>query len=248
MEIKRIGPTGGVIRTERISRPRRTDDSAAVETASTPRDISDTTSVMGIPEPELTPRVREALINLMGEVHNLRDELERTKNRLAEVERLADLDTLTPIANRRAFVRELARAISLSERYGEPSSVLYFDLNGFKEINDTHGHAAGDAALLHVTDVLLHHVCESDVVGRLGGDEFGVILSHSDDAATRAKADALLADIAVSPLIWEGLEIPIEIAYGAYSFRDGEDAHRALAEADRAMYEHKQSLKNGSGR
>lgn len=245
MEIKGPGPTGGIIRTGRVT-PRRAIDGEATSAPSAPRRINDSADVMGIPEPELTPKVRQALMTLMGEVHNLRDELEATKARLPHVERLADMDTLTPIANRRAFVRELHRAISLSERYGDPASVLYFDLNGFKEINDTYGHAAGDAALLHVTDILLRHVRESDVVGRLGGDEFGVILNHTDAAATKFKADELLDDIGSSPLTWEGEEIPIEIAYGAYAFKDGEDAERALAEADRAMYAEKIRMKGNN--
>ena len=106
---------------------------------------------------ELTPKVQAAIVTLMEEVQQLRQQLEAhnpTQVQLAEVARLADQDALTPTSNRRAFVRELHRAMSLAERYGEASSVLYFDINNFKEINDTHGHRAGDDALMHVADIL----------------------------------------------------------------------------------------------
>ncbi|MDP7549374.1 MAG: GGDEF domain-containing protein, partial [Alphaproteobacteria bacterium] len=101
---------------------------------------TDSASVMGIPEPELTPKVRQAIMTLMQEVESLRAEVERANSRLAHMERLADQDTLVPIPNRRAFVREMSRVISYNERYNAVSSLVYIDLNDFKEINDKHGH------------------------------------------------------------------------------------------------------------
>ena len=143
-------------------------------------------SVLGIPEAEFTPRVRDAIMSLMGEVDTLRRELTRPAHRLEEAEKTADQDQLLPLLNRRAFVRELTRYIAFTGRYNTPASLIYFDLNHMKQINDTHGHAAGDAVLEHFADVLLAHVRDSDSVGRLGGDEFGVLLSHADqDQALR---------------------------------------------------------------
>ncbi|MEE8145917.1 MAG: diguanylate cyclase, partial [Kiloniellales bacterium] len=91
----------------------------------------------------------------MAEVQRLRDELERAKKRLNQLEALADRDALTPVLNRRAFVRELSRMMAFTVRYKTPSSVLYFDVNGMKQINDSLGHAAGDAALNHLAGVLV---------------------------------------------------------------------------------------------
>ena len=85
---------------------------------------------------------------------------------------LADEDSLLPVINRRAFVRELSRAMSFAQRYTQPSSLAFFDVNNMKTINDELGHAAGDAALMHVAEMLLEHVRHSDVVGRLGGDQW----------------------------------------------------------------------------
>ena len=100
-------------------------------------DPVDTASFLGLSETELSPTVRIALQTLLEEVSRLREELQRTRKRINHLERLADEDAMLPIANRRAFVRELTRLISYSERYGSPGSVLYFDLNGMKIIKPT---------------------------------------------------------------------------------------------------------------
>ena len=113
--------------------------------------------VLGIPEAEFTPRVRDAIMGLMGEVDILRRELNQTRARLEEAGKAADQDQLLPLFNRRAFVRELTRYIAFAGRYGTPASLIYFDLDGFKAVNDTYGHAAGDAVLAHFADVLLAH-------------------------------------------------------------------------------------------
>jgi diguanylate cyclase (GGDEF)-like protein len=228
---------------------RRTGPAAKAAPAASvaPRQTADTTSVMGIPEAELTPKVRSAIMALMQEVDSLRRELERSKQRLLNLEKLADQDSLTPVINRRAFVRELSRVISYTQRYSAISSLIYFDVNGFKAINDTYGHACGDAALMYVVDVLSKNVRDSDVVGRLGGDEFGVILAQADDRQAREKAAQLARAVAAHPLEWEGKRIRIEVAYGVYNFRQGENATEALAAADREMYAHKKTLKNGDG-
>ena len=212
--------------------------------ASAPRATEDSTTILGIPESELTPKVREAIMKLMHEVETLRRELDRTHERLNHMEKLADLDPLAPIANRRAFVRELTRAISFAERYQSPSSLVYFDVNGFKAINDNYGHAAGDKALLHVASVLLERVRESDVVGRLGGDEFGVILAQMSETRAREKAMQLAEAIENEPVAWEGTDLLIKVAYGITTFQGGESVNDALAAADREMYERKASMKS----
>jgi len=196
-------------------------------------------SVLGIPENEFTPRVRDAIMTLMGEVDSLRRELQQTRKRLAEVEKTADQDQLLPLLNRRAFVRELTRYISASGRYGTPASLVYFDLDGFKLVNDTHGHAGGDAVLAHFAQILLNNVRTSDIVGRLGGDEFGVLLTHANQVQAHRKADQLAGALNASPTTFEGRTIPASFSYGAFELKPGEDAAVAMARADEAMYAHK---------
>jgi diguanylate cyclase (GGDEF)-like protein len=201
--------------------------------------VSASASVLGIPEEEFTPRVRDAIMALMSEVEALRRELKETKQRLEDTEKTADQDQLVPLMGRRAFVRELMRSISFAGRYGTPATLVYFDLDDFKKINDTYGHMAGDAVLMHVADTLLAHVRDSDTVARLGGDEFGVILSHAELAQGQAKADQLAAALGKSPPIWKGKAIATSFSYGTFELKAGDSADDAIARADEAMYAHK---------
>ena len=134
---------------------------------------------IGIPPAEMTPHVRKAIVRLLDELERLRVELSETRSRIEYLERLADQDALAPVANRRAFMRELGRTIAYSSRHKIDSSVVYFDLNKMKQINDRYGHAIGDAALLHVASILLKRVRNSDLIGRLGGGDICLILPNS---------------------------------------------------------------------
>lgn len=220
----------------------------AVPDASAPAATADIATIAGIPGDELTPKVRDAIELLMHEVQRMRQELEQAEKRVAFLEKLADEDSLVPVANRRAFVRELTRMVAYAERYNSVSSVLYFDIDGFKEINDRYGHAAGDAALRHIGEIFTLNVRESDFVGRLGGDEFGVILAQSDADAAAEKAAHLAQAIETTPLIWENQGLKVRASYGAYSFSGKENAGEALQRADRAMYEQKQVRAAANGR
>jgi diguanylate cyclase (GGDEF)-like protein len=201
--------------------------------------VAASASVLGIPEGEFTPRVRDAIMTLMGEVDSLRRELQQMRTHLEEAQKTADQDHLVPLLNRRAFVRELTRYISFSSRYGTPASLIYFDLDGFKLVNDTFGHAAGDAVLEHFSRILLANVRDSDVVGRLGGDEFGVLLSHANQDQAHKKADSLARDLNETQPVWQGRSIPASFSYGAFELKSGEDAATAMARADEAMYAQK---------
>ena len=235
----RIDNTGRPAAAAGVGSYRKASSAGSAASAGPARRAADAASVLGIPANEFTPKVQEAIARLMEEVDRMRQELEENLSRIEYLEQLADQDSLAPVANRRAFVRELSRNLSYSERYGTPSSVIYFDLNGLKQLNDGKGHAAGDAAILKVAKILANNVRESDVVGRLGGDEFGVMLSHADEDAARRKAEQLAEAIASDPLDWNGEAIRLEVAFGIHTIRSGGDAGAALEAADRAMYAHK---------
>jgi diguanylate cyclase (GGDEF)-like protein len=223
------------------SAARALEKAARAEGTGGVQSVADNTTILGIPEHELTSHVRDAIMRLMAEVDRLRQELHQSQTRISYLENLADQDTLLPVANRRAFVRELTRMMAFSERYGAPGSVLYFDINQMKDINDTYGHGGGDAALVHVADILVKNTRSSDVLGRLGGDEFAVILANADQATANEKASLLADAIEQAPFVWQGREIKITVSVGAYTFRGGEKAGDALDAADRAMYERKQT-------
>jgi len=233
MKVNQTGPVSGVsrIRAKRENRPDAKANAA--------QGAGDAASVMGIPETELTPRVRAAITALMHEVASLRDELRQTKERIGHLEELADKDALVPAINRRAFVRELSRVMSYAERYGTTHSLVYFDLNGMKQVNDTFGHAAGDATLKHVAEILEQSTRESDIVGRLGGDEFGVILAQVDEKMATEKAASLAERIAAEGVEWQGRHLRMTVAHGIVPIISGQDADTALQAADRAMYANK---------
>jgi diguanylate cyclase (GGDEF)-like protein len=236
------GSTARVASARPVARARGADAASATSATSTAAQ-ADQATFLGLNETELSPNVRAALQALLDEVGRLRQELEMTRKRISHLERMADEDSMLPIANRRAFVRELSRHIAFATRYATPSSLIYFDLDGFKSINDTYSHAAGDAALSHFADTLLAHVRESDVVGRLGGDEFGIILAHTDQVQAHAKATSLAKTLKASPALWRGRSIQLGFSYGAFELEAGENADNAMQRADEAMYVNKRAAR-----
>lgn len=236
MRIRGTDPTRPASGTEA---PQRSDESERTGQAGASAAAQDVATIAGIPEAEITPKVRAALDRLMEEVQNLRDELRRAQARIGHLEQLADKDPLVPLINRRAFVRELGRMIAFTERYGGEGSVVYFDVNNMKQINDELGHGAGDATLRHVAEMLSANVRASDYVGRLGGDEFGVLLLQADEAAALIKGKELAEAVRAAPVELSGRRIELDVAYGVHTVAGGERPDDALQAADEAMYAQK---------
>ncbi len=172
-------------------------------------------------------------------LERLTAELAELKAKLSEAEDLADRDALAPVFNRRAFLRELHRTMSEVERYKTPAAVIYIDLDGFKAVNDEYGHSAGDAVLRHVGLLLADSVRESDVVGRLGGDEFGIILNRATSEEASVKAQALSDKINSSAILYAGVPHRIRASVGVHPIAMVEDPETAIARADEAMYAEK---------
>lgn len=156
--------------------------------------------------------------------------------KLQIAESLAVRDPLTAALNRRGFMTELHRTMSEMERYGTPAAVIYVDLDGFKGVNDNYGHAAGDAVLKHVGRFLSEQVRESDVVGRLGGDEFGIILNHVSAEEARVKAQALSDAVNASAILHAGVAHRVRVSVGVHPIAQVEEPERAIERADEAMY------------
>ena len=214
---------------------------AALDAAASNGSVDSFLRQAGLPEGTLPPDARAAVADLLAENERLQAELDKARERSAHLERLADEDALMPVANRRAFMRELSRLMALAKRYDSASSIVYIDLNGMKVINDHWGHNAGDAALQHVARLLVENTRHADVVARLGGDEFGVLLVKTDQHNADEKAASLARTIELHPLVWEGAPIRLSAAFGAYCFDGHEDVGDAIAAADQAMYRAKQA-------
>lgn len=176
----------------------------------------------------------DARIRLVGEVETRAAELERLR---AEAQHLADHDVLTGILNRRAW---FARATEV-----RPTAIALFDIDFFKAVNDTYGHPAGDAVLTEVAQRLGGMLGSDAVIGRLGGEEFGVLLSGSWDAAIAACRSAIDLIPAIPVLLSGGTLLTISASAGLAPWRPGPTRESSLArtyeDADRALYEAKES-------
>ena len=238
----KIGDSPGAAGASRLERKR--DAGSARRPAASSAAPADQITLAGVPEAELTPRVREALISLMQEVQSLRDQLTWSQERINELERLADSDPMLDIYNRRAFVRELDRALGMIDRYGMKASLIFVDLNDLKKINDQLGHGAGDAALTHVASVLSANLRQTDAVGRLGGDEFGVLLAQADQQTAELKAAQLSGAVAEKPVPWKDASFTAHISCGVVEIAKGVPADEAMERADDAMYAVKSGKKS----
>jgi len=163
------------------------------------------------------------------------DELLDTQARLQE---LADTDSLTGLVNRRKFAQLVAHDIGLARRHGHALSLILFDLDHFKQINDVHGHAAGDAVLADVARKCREAVRQTDIVARWGGEEFAVLMPETDQEGARLMAERLreiLRDL--RPL--EGQEIRTTASFGVAQLDaggHGESFERLAARADACLY------------
>ncbi|MGE7197326.1 GGDEF domain-containing protein [Brevundimonas naejangsanensis] len=174
--------------------------------------------------------------DLQAEIARLRAEVAALTERAERAEALADHDVLTPALNRRGFMTVLARNLAYCRRHGVEAALLYLDLDGFKGVNDGLGHAAGDAALIAVAELLLANVRESDAVGRMGGDEFTVVLMNAGADEGREKARRLSEALNRDGFVWEGQRLPLGGSFGVRAFAGQADAEVWLAEADAAMW------------
>ena len=190
------------------------------------------------------PGIDPALSRAKATIRTLKAELAEAHARIDELQAWADTDFLLDIFNRRGFERELARALAYIRRYSGSGALIVLDVDRLKPINDTFGHAAGDAVLKGIVAVLMRNVRSSDVVGRLGGDEFGVLLWNLDEANAVAKAAALESAIDHLTFVFRGRSIVAGASAGVAMLGADSDPAAVLEAADRAMYTRKLHRKN----
>jgi diguanylate cyclase len=160
------------------------------------------------------------------------------------LQQLADHDTLTGVLNRRRFTEELDRSIAYSRRYGGQGAVLVLDVDHFKNINDAFGHAVGDQVLARLGTLLRERVRGTDVVGRLGGDEFTVLLPRADVEQSVALATAVLDKLrreGTVTMAGRSIGVTASIGVGRFGQGLGLDSQQVLRNADVAMYEAKEA-------
>ena len=169
-------------------------------------------------------------------LRRLRTELAQARARIDELQASADTDFLLDIPNRRGFEREFNRSIAYIKRYHASGALIVLDVDRLKPINDAFGHAAGDQVLKTIVATLLQQIRSSDVIGRLGGDEFGLLLWNLSETDARAKAASL--ELAVDRLTFRfrGRTVTAGVSAGVAILDPHSEAGRALEEADSAMY------------
>jgi diguanylate cyclase (GGDEF)-like protein len=171
-----------------------------------------------------------------AEIHRLKKKLAQAMALIEQLQMSADTDFLLDIPNRRGFERELKRAVSYIKRYHAAGALIVLDIDRLKPVNDTFGHAAGDQVLKAIAGVLRRQVRASDVIGRLGGDEFGLLLWNLTEADAHAKAAALEQDIDRLSFLFGGRAITAGASAGVAVLGPHSEPGRALEEADCAMY------------
>ena len=176
-------------------------------------------------------------------VRSLMSQLEDQKRLLQQI---ATRDDLTNVLNRRSLVQALELEMNRTLRYGRPLSVLMIDLDGFKQVNDTLGHAAGDEVLKEVVVRIASNLRDPDLLGRIGGDEFGVVLPETDLDHAVGVAQRVRLAVGSEPFILNGDKKQIMASIGASTLPLGFDmtAARLFARADTALYEAKHLGKN----
>ena len=176
---------------------------------------------------------------LMEEIARLRGQVARLESRCDELDREAHRDALAPVANRRGLVRQLDMLIARRDRYNTPAALLFVDVDGLKSLNDSFGHAAGDAALIYLANLMVGAVRQTDLVARLGGDEFAILLDHADESSAMEIADRLVNAAADSDFIHHGQPLPLSVAIGITAIEQGDTAEAVLDRADQEMYRDK---------
>lgn len=164
-----------------------------------------------------------------------------------EIAALASKDELTDLPTRRLFLERLSAEVTRSGRTGRPFAVFIIDLDLFKEINDEHGHAAGDDALRHLARTLSSHLRPTDFLARYGGDEFCVVLPETTAAQAKACASALVEAVRSEPWRWQGHSFPLSISLGATLWSKVRPAPSSalMEQADQALYAVKKRGRNG---
>lgn len=181
------------------------------------------------------------IVSLRVQIRGRTRELEQAK-KLAERE--ARTDILTGLPNRRHFLDSVSRDISRLKRRKNPMSVIVADIDHFKEINDRHGHAAGDQALIEAGGVLQRNVRSGDIVARIGGEEFAFCCLDTPAAEAHTFAERIRREMEQTPVVFDGRRISITFSLGVAEYRDGQSLDDVLHNADQALYDAKQTGRN----
>lgn len=191
--------------------------------------------------------LEQAHQDLTNAYKNIEETNEKLEIALTGIQKQALTDGLTGLLNHRAVMEQFTRELERARRYGHPLSIAFFDADHFKHINDTYGHAAGDAVLCQIGERALDILRSGDTLGRFGGEEFVVLLPETDATEAYVIAERIRATVAAEPVVSLASEASISVttSIGLSTYRiDGDTEQELLSSADRAMYVAKRSGRN----
>ena len=193
---------------------------------------------------ELEDRVaiRTAELKRINEI--LMAEIEERKRMEKQLHHLATTDPLTGALNRRHFFELAEQEFDRSQRYNRKISIILFDVDHFKEINDTYGHVAGDQLLKTVAERFINHLRQMDVFGRYGGDEFVILLPDTNIDQARQAAERLHQIVTSDSVETSRGTIPLQISIGVASLDNADDMEKLLIKTDQALYKAKETGRN----
>ncbi len=192
-----------------------------------------------------------AITQIAALAHTLVEEiskhLKEQNKRIADLENLATTDALTRVLNKRGFEDCLVHELSVARRHGVGGVLIFVDLDEFKPVNDTYGHAAGDEVLRTVANLLRGHIRDTDYIGRLGGDEFAILLPRSNKRNGVRRAEDLDRKLNNAYASWDGKQIALKASCGVHMYAAQAEVGELLEAADAAMYKIKQERREKFG-
>ena len=186
----------------------------------------------------ITPKTVQDILAFVAEKEQSLNDL---RGRVAELERLLETDELTGLLNRRGFEAAARRTLAGASRYRETGVLALIDLDGFKRVNDDHGHAAGDAALRLVGNILSENVRATDYAARLSGDEFAILWVRALPSALPQRIQTLKQRLDTAILEWGDTTIPLKASVGTVTYDSTSPLDVLQRQADQAMYREKRA-------
>lgn len=191
-------------------------------------------------------RYRLLLESALDRVAEAEQTIAAQRERIEYLETLSLTDELTGLMNRRGFQAAFRRELAQARRSGVGGVLVMVDLDGFKAINDRHGHLAGDAYLRRVAHVLRNQIRAQDVLCRLGGDEFAILLTAADAEMGAERAQEIAAAVNAEICPWRGQFLPLRASFGAQAYGAGDREELVMRRADAAMYAQKSGRKEAA--
>jgi diguanylate cyclase (GGDEF)-like protein len=191
---------------------------------------------------EIIPQITASLVNLsihvtIGYFIVSNDKLKR------KLERLTIIDPLTKLYNRRYFDLQLEKMIALTQRTKRPLLMLMLDIDFFKKVNDTYGHQCGDAALIHISQIMKENTRSSDVYCRIGGEEFAILLSETSLEDGRILAERMRKAVESEVFTYKEIHVPLTVSLGLAKY-NGDTINELIEHADQALYQAKTNGRN----